>query len=173
MSYRGARLILITGGARAGKSAFAQEWAQALGHPVSFIATAQPQDEEMRQRIERHRAERPPGWETLEEPLEVPQALLRARGRVVLLDCLTLWVSNLMLAGREVLLELEHLLAAFAETDKTLLVVTNEVGMGIVPDNALARRYRDLLGAANRRLAEAADLVYLLVAGIPVKIKSP
>ncbi len=173
MSYRGARLILVTGGARAGKSVFAQEWAQALGQPVSFIATAQPQDEEMRQRIEQHRAERPPGWETLEEPLEVPQALLRAGGQVVLLDCLTLWVANLMEAGREVLLELENLLAAFAETDKTLLVVTNEVGMGIVPDNALARRYRDLLGAANRRLAEAADAVYLLVAGIPVKIKSP
>ncbi|GIW33981.1 bifunctional adenosylcobinamide kinase/adenosylcobinamide-phosphate guanylyltransferase [Meiothermus sp.] len=167
-----ARLILVTGGARAGKSAFAQEWAQALGEPVSFIATAQALDEEMRQRIARHQAERPPGWETLEEPLEVPQALARALGRVVLLDCLTLWVSNLMLAGREVLPELENLLALWAETGKTLLVVSNEVGMGIVPDNALARRYRDLLGAANRRIAEEADVVYLLVAGIPLKLKS-
>ncbi|GEM83703.1 bifunctional adenosylcobinamide kinase/adenosylcobinamide-phosphate guanylyltransferase [Meiothermus hypogaeus] len=167
-----ARLILVTGGARAGKSAFAQEWAQALGEPVSFIATAQALDEEMRQRIARHQAERPPSWETLEEPLEVPQALARALGRVVLLDCLTLWVSNLMLAGREVLPELENLLALWAETGKTLLVVSNEVGMGIVPDNALARRYRDLLGAANRRIAEEADVVYLLVAGIPLKLKS-
>lgn len=166
-----ARLILATGGARAGKSAFAQEWAQALGEPVSFIATAQALDEEMRQRIARHRAERPPGWETLEEPLEVPQALARALGRVVLLDCLTLWVSNLMLAGREVLPELENLLAVWGESGKTLLVVSNEVGMGIVPDNALARRYRDLLGAANRRIAEEADVVYLLVAGIPLKLK--
>ncbi len=168
-----ARLILVTGGARAGKSAFAQEWAHALGDGmVSFIATAQPLDEEMRQRIAQHRAERPPSWETLEEPLEVPYTLSLAQGRVVLLDCLTLWVSNLMLAGREVLPEVENLLAARAETGKTLLVVTNEVGMGIVPDNALARRYRDLLGAANRRIAEEADVVYLLVSGIPLKLKS-
>lgn len=169
-----ARLVLITGGARAGKSAFAQEWAHALGDDeVSFIATAQALDEEMRTRIERHQQERPPIWETLEEPLEVPFVLSLAQGRVVLLDCLTLWVSNLMHAGREVLPEVENLLAIRAETHKILLVVTNEVGMGIVPDNALARQYRDLLGAANRRMAEEADVVYLLVSGIPVKIKSP
>lgn len=169
-----AKLILITGGARAGKSAFAQEWAHALGDgKVSFIATAQALDEEMSQRIEQHQGDRPAIWETLEEPLEVPYALSLAQGGVVLLDCLTLWVSNLMHAGREVLPELENLLAIRAETQKVLLVVTNEVGMGIVPDNALARAYRDLLGAANRRLAEEADVVYLLVSGIPVKIKSP
>lgn len=169
-----ASLILVTGGARAGKSAFAQEWAHALGDgQVSFIATAQAMDEEMRQRIEKHKAERPITWEILEEPLEVPYTLSLAQGRVVLLDCLTLWVSNLMHAEREVLPEIENLLAVRAETDKTLLVVTNEVGMGIVPDNALARRYRDLLGAANRRMAEEANVVYLLVSGIPVKIKSP
>ncbi len=169
-----ARLILVTGGARAGKSAFAQEWAHALGDKgVSFIATAQPLDEEMRRRIAQHQAERPATWELLEEPLEVPHTLSLAQGRVVLLDCLTLWVSNLMHAGREVLPAIENLLAVRAEVDKTLLVVTNEVGMGIVPDNALARHYRDLLGAANRRLAEEADVVYLLVAGIPLKLKSP
>lgn len=169
-----ARLILVTGGARAGKSAFAQEWAHVLGDgKVSFIATAQALDEEMRQRIEKHKAERPITWETLEEPLEVPYTLSLAQGRVVLLDCLTLWVSNLMQAKREVLPEIENLLAIRADTDKTLLIVTNEVGMGIVPDNTLARRYRDLLGAANRRIAEEADVVYLLVSGIPVKIKSP
>ncbi len=167
-----ARLILVTGGARAGKSAFAQEWVRALGDGrVSFIATAQPLDEEMRQRIEKHRAERPGSWEVLEEPLEVPRALAQAQGRVALLDCLTLWVSNLMLAGREVLPEIENLLAVHTQTGKTLLVVTNEVGLGIVPDNPLARRYRDLLGAANRRVAGEADLVYLLVSGIALKIK--
>ena len=169
-----AKLILITGGARAGKSAFAQEWAHALGdEEVSFIATAQALDEEMRARIEKHKAERPATWETLEEPLEVPFALSLAQANVVVLDCLTLWVSNLMHAGLEVLPEVENLLAIRAETHKILLVVTNEVGMGIVPDNELARKYRDLLGAANRRIAEEADVVYLLVAGIPVKIKSP
>ena len=167
-----AKLILVTGGARAGKSAFAQEWAQAAGgERVSFIATAQALDEEMRQRIQNHQAERLATWETLEVPLEVPKALQSAMHLVVLLDCLTLWVSNLMFAEREVLPEIENLLVVQAESDKTLLVVTNEVGMGIVPDNALARHYRDLLGAANRRIAGEADAVYLLVSGIPVKIK--
>ncbi len=165
-------LLLITGGARAGKSRFAQAQAWALGQErVSFIATAEPLDGEMRQRIAKHRAERPPAWETLEAPLEVPQALERARHGVVLLDCLTLWVSNLMLAGLEVEPALEHLLAVRAQTGKTLLVVTNEVGLGIVPDNPLARRYRDLLGAANARVAQEAQRVYLLVAGIPLQIK--
>lgn len=165
-------LVLITGGARAGKSRFAQDQALALGQAqVSFIATAEPRDEEMRQRIAKHRAERPPAWETLEAPLEVPQTLQQARHGVVLLDCLTLWVSNLMLAGREVLPALEHLLAVRAQTGKTLLVVTNEVGLGIVPENPLARRYRDLLGVANARVAQEAQRVYLLVAGIPLQIK--
>ena len=165
-------LVLITGGARAGKSRFAQAQALALGQEqVSFIATAEPLDGEMRQRIAKHRAERPPAWETLEAPLEVPQALQQARHGVVLLDCLTLWVSNLMLAGLEVLPALERLLAVWAQSDKTLLVVTNEVGLGIVPENPLARRYRDLLGAANARVAQEAHRVYLLVAGIPLQIK--
>lgn len=165
-------LVLITGGARAGKSRFAQAQALALGQAqVSFIATAEPRDEEMRQRIAKHRAERPLAWETLEAPLELPQALQQARHGVVLLDCLTLWVANLMLAEREVLPALERLLAVWAQSDKTLLVVTNEVGLGIVPENPLARRYRDLLGAANARVAQEAQRVYLLVAGIPLQIK--
>jgi adenosyl cobinamide kinase/adenosyl cobinamide phosphate guanylyltransferase len=166
------RLIFITGGARAGKSAFAQEWATALGTSgVSFIATAEALDAEMRSRILRHRQERPAHWETLEEPLQVPQALGIARHPVVLLDCLTLWVSNLMHARQEVLPEVTKLLAIWAQADKTLIVVSNEVGMGIVPENALARQYRDLLGEANRQVAGEADAVYLLVSGIPLKIK--
>jgi len=165
-------LVLITGGARGGKSSFAQTQAWALGQDrVSLIATAQPLDEEMRSRIAKHQSERPATWQTLEEPLEVAQALRRAQNQVVVLDCLTLWVSNLLLAGRGVASEVEHLLAVYTETGKALLVVTNEVGWGIVPENPLARRYRDLLGAANRRIAEQADTVYLLVAGIPLRIK--
>lgn len=165
-------LIFVTGGARAGKSTFAQQQAQALGgEEVSFIATAQGLDAEMRERIARHRQERPAQWETLEEPLQVPAALHGARYRVVLLDCLTLWVANLMQAQQEVLPRLEGLLAVWAESDKTLVVVSNEVGMGIVPENALARAYRDQLGAVNRRVAEAAEAVYLLVAGIPLKLR--
>ncbi|WP_027883553.1 bifunctional adenosylcobinamide kinase/adenosylcobinamide-phosphate guanylyltransferase [Meiothermus rufus] len=166
-----AELILVTGGARAGKSAFAQAWAQAQGASVSVIATAQPLDEEMRQRIAQHRSARPATWQTLEEPLEVPQALAQAQGLVVLLDCLTLWVANLMQAGLEVLPAVERLLEVQAGLGKTLLVVTNEVGMGIVPENALARHYRDLLGAANAHLARSAQQVYLLVAGIPLRLK--
>lgn len=165
-------LIFVTGGARAGKSTFAQQQAEALGgDEVSFIATAQGLDAEMRERIARHRQERPARWETLEEPLQVPAALHRARHRVVLLDCLTLWVANLMQARQEVLPEVEGLLAVWAETDKTLVVVSNEVGMGIVPENALARAYRDQLGVVNRQVAEAAEAVYLLVAGIPLRLR--
>lgn len=166
------KLILITGGAKAGKSNFAKKLAEAMGGgAVSFMATAEPLDPEMRKRIARHQAERPASWETLEEPLELPQALLAARHTVVLLDCLTLWVSNLLMAKRDVEAAAENLLAAHAKTSKALLVVTNEVGLGIVPDNPLARAYRELLGTANQRLAEKADKVYLLVSGIPVQIK--
>lgn len=167
-----AKLILVTGGARAGKSAFAEEWAQAIGgERVSFIATSQALDPEMAERIARHQAERPLGWQTIEEPLEVALALEQAQHKVVVLDCLTLWVSNLMLHGRDVLPAVENLLATWEENDKRLIVVSNEVGWGIVPDNALARQYRDWLGLANRRVAAEADVVYLLVAGVPVKVK--
>lgn len=166
-------LVLVTGGARAGKSAFAQGYALALAEgPVSFIATAQALDEEMGERIRRHRGERPSSWQTIEESLEVPSVLVQAPHPVVLLDCLTLWVSNLMLAGRDVEAEFQQLLSVQAQSNKTLIAVTNEVGMGIVPDNVLARRYRDLLGCANRAMAEQADEVYWLVSGIPMQIKS-
>jgi adenosylcobinamide kinase/adenosylcobinamide-phosphate guanylyltransferase len=174
-----ARLILVTGGARSGKSAFAQEEARRLGGDrVSFIATAQALDEEMAERIAAHRSERPEGWETLEEPLKVPAALRRAKHEVVLLDCLSLWVANLLLREGEPVESLqtlrphlEELLAAWRASGKRLLVVTNEVGMGIVPENALARRYRDLLGFANVRLAREAGAVYLMVSGLPLKLK--
>lgn len=166
------RLLLITGGARAGKSAFAQAQAGVLaGGQVSVIATAQALDTEMGERIEQHRLTRPPTWQTLEEPLEVAEALSTALHPVVLLDCLTLWVSNLIHAERKVDAEIKRLLSVQAQSNKTLIAVTNEVGMGIVPENALARRYRDLLGAANRAVAEQADQVYLLVSGIPLTLK--
>ncbi|RDI94733.1 bifunctional adenosylcobinamide kinase/adenosylcobinamide-phosphate guanylyltransferase [Meiothermus sp. QL-1] len=165
-------LVLVTGGVRAGKSQFAQELAQRLGgEEVSFLATAEPLDEEMRARIEQHRRARPGAWETLEVPLWVPEALRRARFGVVVLDCLTLWVSNLMHREEAVEPQVEALLAAWRESGKTLVVVTNEVGMGIVPENPLARRYRDVLGAANRQVARAAQQVYLLVAGLPLQLK--
>ncbi|PZA05954.1 MULTISPECIES: bifunctional adenosylcobinamide kinase/adenosylcobinamide-phosphate guanylyltransferase [unclassified Meiothermus] len=174
-----ARLILVTGGARSGKSAFAQEEAQRLGGDgVSFIATAQALDAEMNERIAAHRAQRPREWQTLEEPLNVSAALRQARHEVVLLDCLALWVSNLLLRQPDpverleaLIPHLEALLEAWRDTGKRLLVVTNEVGLGIVPENPLARRYRDLLGFANARLAREAGAVYLMVAGLPLRLK--
>ena len=163
-----ARLIFYTGGARAGKSAAALARARALGEDeVSFIATARADDEEMARRIEAHRDERPAAWETIEEPRDAAAALGRAAHEVVVLDCLTLLVSNLLLEGGEeaVRAGVSGLLETWRKSGKTLIVVSNEVGMGIVPENALARRYRDLLGWANRTLAAAADEAWLVVAG--------
>ncbi|WP_457636650.1 cobyric acid synthase [Oceanithermus sp.] len=168
------RLVLYLGGARAGKSAAALARARALGgEAVSFIATATAGDAEMAARVADHRAERPQAWETIEEPQDAAGALARARHDVVVLDCLTLLVSNLLLEGGAAAVRagVEALLAAWRESGKTLLVVSNEVGMGIVPENALAREYRDLLGWANRVVAAAADEVRLVVAGRELLLK--
>ncbi|AZI45144.1 bifunctional adenosylcobinamide kinase/adenosylcobinamide-phosphate guanylyltransferase (plasmid) [Deinococcus psychrotolerans] len=166
------KLIYITGGARSGKSSFAERQALRLsGHAVTYLATAQAFDGEMRARIERHQSDRPAEWITLEEPLDVVAALQTAHTPTVLLDCLSLWVSNLMLAEREdgeVLARVDDLLR---HNSATLIVVSNEVGLGIVPDNALARRYRDLLGWANQHFAAAADEAHLLVSGLPLRLK--
>ena len=169
-------LTLITGGARSGKSAYAQRLAAADGRPVLFVATAEAGDEDMRQRIERHRAGRPAGWQTIEEPLSVAAAVRAQlgdgpRSTVVLLDCVTLLVSNLLLAKRPVQPEIGALLKWQRLTGARLIAVTNEVGLGIVPDNELARRYRDELGEANQSLAVQASEVVLLVAGLPLAIK--
>ncbi len=171
-------LTLITGGARSGKSAYAQQLAAAFGQPVLFVATAEARDEDMRQRIERHRAGRPADWQTIEEPLSVAVALRARLGSrrdlpVVVLDCVTLLVSNLLLAGRAVQPEIEALIHWQKQAAVTLLAVTNEVGSGIVPDTALAREYRDALGLTNQTLAAAADRVVLLVAGLPLTVKQP
>jgi len=163
---------LVTGGARGGKSGYAQQLAGSLGRPVLFVATAEPKDDDMRERIERHRASRPLDWHTLEEPLSVAVALrTQYNGQVVLLDCITLLVSNLLLASRPVQPEIEALIAWQRQSGATLIAVTNEVGLGIVPDNALARQYRDELGLANQALAAAAGSVILMVAGIALGIK--
>ena len=170
-----AGITLVTGGARSGKSDYAQRLAASFGHPVLFVATAEPRDDDMRQRIERHRAARPREWQTLEEPLSVAVAL-RTRfvpGTVVLLDCVTLLVSNLLLASRPVQPEIDALIAWQRQGSVTLIAVTNEVGLGVVPDNELARKYRDELGLANQGLAAAAGSVVLMVAGIGLGIKQP
>ena len=159
-------LVLVTGGARSGKSAFAL----ARANGGVYIATAEAGDDEMRERIARHRAERGPAWTTVEAPLD-PAAALPAAG-TALIDCLTLWISNLMLAGRDdaaIYAAAEHL--AGKASACTTIAVTNEVGLGIVPEHPLARRFRDVAGRVNQIFAARADEVWLLVCGQPLRIK--
>ncbi len=175
------RLILVTGGARSGKSAYAQERAERLGGgAVTMIATARPDDPEMARRIARHRRERPRSWPTEESPLDVASALRQAATDVVLLDFLTLYLSNRLAAEADpdersaraaMARAVDELLGAAGARSGTLIVVTNEVGWGIVPENPLGRWFRDGLGSANRRLAAAAAQVVLVVAGIPLVIE--
>ena len=174
------KLVLILGGARSGKSRFAQETAARISDRVLFVATAEPGDEEIRARIKRHRRERPPAWRVLEAPREVGRRLAeRLDGvDVVILDCLTLLVANVLLSGRAgAFAAVRDEIGAFLDVVRRYpivsLVVSNEVGAGIVPENRLARRYRDALGMANQLLAQEADEVYFMVAGIPVCVKKP
>lgn len=182
-------LVLITGGTRSGRSSQAVALAQTMPGPVFFLATAQPVDEEMAERIRRHRQVRPPAWVTIEEPLYLAKALAAhaSRGSVVVLDCVAVWLGNLLHrhlggAGPRDHHQAEALRQrALAEADALcrlpdtmglrLIVVTSEVGMGLVPETALGRLYRDLLGEVNQMLARRADRVVWMVAGIPVTIK--
>jgi adenosyl cobinamide kinase/adenosyl cobinamide phosphate guanylyltransferase len=167
-----AALIFVTGGARSGKSRYALERAvQVGGDAVSFIATAEASDAEMTERIARHRAERNGRWQTLEAPLEVERALENAVHNVVVLECLSLWVSNLMLHGLDEPAILGRVAVLQPKPGRTLIVVSNEVGWGIVPDNALARTYRDVLGRANQQVGRVSSEAQLIVAGLAVCLK--
>jgi adenosylcobinamide kinase/adenosylcobinamide-phosphate guanylyltransferase len=205
------RLILVTGGARSGKSTYAERLAAQLSEPhggrVTYIATSEAHDEEMAQRVGAHQASRPASWTTVECATEVPAAVRAAADGspptppVILLDCVTLWVTNLLVSGgafggsvppedgynydKDLLPAAEEhaaaarvtaavtgLLAAVAETGVTLIAVSNEVGLGVVPEYPLARLYRDQLGWANQRLARDADSVYFLVSGYPLDLKA-
>ena len=198
------RFILVTGGARSGKSTFAERLAAQLAEPlggrVTYLATSETNDVEMAARVAAHRAARPAAWTTVECPLEAPAAVREHAGApVFLLDCVTFWVTNLLFAGgafggsappdegfnydkdllpageeraasARVSAGVADLLAALAETGATMVAVSNEVGLGVVPEYPLARLYRDQLGWANQRLAAAADRVYFLVAGFPLDV---
>ena len=168
-------MIFVTGGARSGKSAFALRKASSLaGDAVSFIATAEALDTEMSERIERHKLERNPSWQTLEETLDLESVLERSTHELVVLDCVALWVSNMLLAGASEAAMLEQTAAfitAAARLEKTVIVVSIEVGMGIVPDNALSRDYRDALGRVNQSFAAASSEAYLLVSGLELRLK--
>jgi adenosylcobinamide kinase/adenosylcobinamide-phosphate guanylyltransferase len=166
----------ITGGARSGKSAFAEKLASGLSGKRAYLATAQALDPEMAARIEKHRKDRGIAWDTYEEPLAVAELMKKLSGRydVVLLDCLTLWLSNVMARSDSdgaVISRSEELAAAIRDFNGVCIVVSNEVGLGIVPDNPLARKFRDCAGILNQRVAQAADEVYFTASGIPVKIK--
>ena len=180
---------LITGGARSGKSQFAEELALKSAQPVLFVATAEAGDEEMRQRIEKHRETRPSNWNTLEAPMHVGSHIMEnAAGKpTILIDCITLMVNNILiqhcdpsgepiddtaLIEAEVTAEIGELVGCFNKIKASFIIVTNEVGLGLVPANRAGRLYRDLLGRANQILAQHVDEVYLLVSGIPMPLKT-
>lgn len=172
---------LITGGVRSGKSRLAEQHATAYGAPLCYLATAQALDDEMTERIAQHRIRRGPDWQTVEEPLLVPQtlALLDGRYRAILVDCITLWLTNLLLARDpdqidledHILGDLHRLTATLREMSTPVILVTNEVGMGIVPEHRLGRLFRDLAGQANQLLAASCDEVYAVISGLPLKLK--
>ena len=180
---------LIIGGARSGKSSFAQDMAMGLSDKVLFVATAEPLNEEMEVRISKHREERPQGWNTVEAPVGLASQIESnmANNEVVIVDCLTLLTSNVILgqkrgfsgldeideqtAEKQITAEIDAFIEIMKNSEATFLVVSNEVGLGLVPDNDLGRIYRDLLGRVNQMVARYADVVYLLMAGIAIKIK--
>lgn len=168
-------LTLVLGGARSGKSRYAEQLFQAHSGDCCYLATAQPFDAEMEARIAAHRARRDSRWRTLEAPIDLGAALISANNmkQPILVDCLTLWLSNLMLAEKDVGAETMKLFDVLPQLEVPLVMVSNEVGLGIVPDNALARAFRDHAGYLNQQLAAAADQVVFLAAGLPLTLKSP
>jgi len=173
--------IFITGGARSGKSAFAENLAGKFGAPLGYLATAQILDDEMDERIRRHKERRSAEWKTIEEPVHLSEALALCDGQfqAVLVDCVTLWLSNLLFkyekSGADIevsiledVLQLKNVLN---EMVTPVILVSNEVGMGIVPDNALSRLFRDIAGKVNQMLAERADEVHVVISGIPLKLR--
>lgn len=169
----GDRHLLVLGGARSGKSRHAQAVAEATGRRLIFIATAQAFDREMAERIDRHRSDRGEAWRTREAPLDLAEAIA-AEDRtetVILVDCLTLWASNLLLLDRDIDAATDALVAALSSAQGRVILVSNEVGGGIVPDNRLARLFRDAAGILNQRIAAAVSRVDLIVAGLPLRLK--
>lgn len=168
-------LTLVLGGARSGKSRYAETLVESRAGPWVYLATATPGDAEMAARIRAHRARRGEGWRTVEAPLHLVGALAAAAGedRIVLVDCLTLWLSNLMGAGRDLDAEIGALVAALPGLAGPVVLVSNEVGLGIVPDNAAARRFRDAAGRLHQAIGRVAQSVVFVAAGLPLALKSP
>jgi adenosylcobinamide kinase/adenosylcobinamide-phosphate guanylyltransferase len=168
------RHCLVLGGARSGKTAFAERLALHAGAKPAYLATATVLDAEMNERVSSHQAVRGERFTTIEEPLELSHAILKAAKAhdVILVDCLTLWITNLLLANEDVATAVSELYATLAEVQQAkVILVSNEVGLGIVPDNAMARTFRDLAGSTHQRLAEICDDVYFVAAGLPLTLK--
>lgn len=178
------KITLITGGARSGKSRYAQDMAIKAGVPVLFVATAEAGDEDMRKRIEAHKKSRPTDWATLEATSHIGNQIAENIGqaKLVIVDCITLLVNNIFMgyddtidtdtAEKGVMTEIEELIDCIDKSEADFIIVTNETGLGIVPTDRISRLYRDILGRANQRLAQRADDVYMLIAGIPMSIKT-
>jgi adenosylcobinamide kinase/adenosylcobinamide-phosphate guanylyltransferase len=167
-------IIFVVGGAKSGKSTFTIKKSSKIPGKKAYIATAEALDEEMRQRIENHKRQRGDEWITYEEPLKIANLIEEKKDSyaVLLIDCLTLWLSNVIHADLSIETETEHLISSLITPHSSLMyIVSNEVGMGIVPDNKLSRRFRDMAGILNQKVAQAADEVYFMVSGIPLKVK--
>jgi adenosylcobinamide kinase / adenosylcobinamide-phosphate guanylyltransferase len=167
------RIILVLGGARSGKSAFAEGLMDASGLKKAYLATGQVFDSEMESRVDLHKARRGTDWALVEEPLDLTGALksLASPDTAVLVDCLTLWVTNLMMSERNLAVETDMLVEMTRDLPGTVVFVSNEVGLGIVPDNAMARAFRDHAGLLHQAVAAVADEVYFVAAGLPLKLK--
>lgn len=168
------RHVLVLGGARSGKTAFTESLAMRSGSRPAYLATAEALDAEMRERVASHRAIRGERFTTIEEPVAVSDALVKAAKHhdVILVDCLTLWITNLLVANEDVSQHVSELGATLVQVKTAkIILVSNEVGLGIVPDNAMARTFRDLAGSAHQRLAQICDDVYFIVAGLPMTLK--
>jgi adenosylcobinamide kinase/adenosylcobinamide-phosphate guanylyltransferase len=170
------KVILITGGCRSGKSRFALDYVNRHFLKKMYLATCEPLDEEMAQRIELHKRTRGPEWQTVEEPVAIVEKIrqLGDEVEVILLDCITLWISNLLMKcddEQKIMDEVERLLETIKRRQSSFIFVSNEVGMGIVPSEPIARRFRDLSGMTNQKIAEVADTVIFMVSGIPIFLK--
>lgn len=167
------KTALVLGGARSGKSAFSERLAQSTGLERHYIATGRAYDDEMRERIVRHQDDRGPSWVTHEEPVALIQTLqtVDRPGRVVLIDCLTLWVTNLMMEGADIPARSTELAAQLLSLEAKIIFVSNEVGLGIVPENRMAREFRDHAGRLHQQMAAAADEVFFVAAGLPLRMK--
>jgi adenosylcobinamide kinase/adenosylcobinamide-phosphate guanylyltransferase len=166
-------LTLVLGGARSGKSRCAEGLTQLAAPPWIYLATAEALDDEMRERIAHHRSHRDSHWQTIETPLNIAEAIIAhsATRQPILIDCLTLWLNNMMLAERDVAEASDRLIIALVQAPGPIVVVSNEVGLGIVPDTPLGRRFRDAQGQLNQRVAAIADRVVMMVAGLPLNLK--